>query len=274
MQDILVNGQRTSLLDVHDRGLQFGDGLFETIAVRAGRPCLWKRHMRRLQAGADRLSIDLPPLEQLHEEALQLSKGQADAVLKLIVTRGPGRRGYRVPDSCRSTRILMRSAAPEYPTDWQRTGVRVQLCSTPLGINPALAGIKHLNRLEQVMARAEWSAPFIAEGLVSDIDGNIIEGTASNLFVQQGSQMITPRLERCGVQGVLRGLVMDCATEKNCPIQESTLTIGDLLAADALYLTNSIIGVWRVRFLDDHEYDTTRPAHMGIVAAQQAAFQP
>lgn len=274
MQDVLINGQRASLLDVHDRGLQFGDGLFETLAVRAEKPCLWKRHMQRLQAGAERLSIDLPPSEQLHDEALQLSKGQADAVLKLIVTRGPGRRGYQLPGSSRATRILMRSAAPDYPSDWQSTGVRVRQCSTPLGRNPALAGIKHLNRLEQVLARAEWETPSIAEGLVSDIDGNIIEGTASNLFVQQGSQMITPRLEQCGVQGVLRGLVMDCAAEKKSPIQEATLKIGDLMAADALYLTNSIIGVWRVRFLDDHEYDTTRPAHVGIVAARQAAFQP
>lgn len=273
MQDILINGQKAAMLDAHDRGLQFGDGLFETFAIRDGRPCLWERHMQRLRAGAERLSIDLPPVEQLRDEASELADGHSAAVLKLIITRGVSQRGYRPPVSVQPTRILMRSALPEYPSNWPADGICVRFCATPLGLNPALAGIKHLNRLEQVMARAEWDDPSIAEGLVSNISGNVIEGTASNLFVQNGARLVTPRLDQCGVQGVLRGLVMDCAAEKEAPVQETTLTAADLRAADALYLSNSVVGVWRIRRLEEREYDMTHPAHQAIVAAQHAAFR-
>ncbi len=274
MQSILVNGQATTAVDAHDRGLQFGDGLFETLAVRDGRPCLWQRHMQRLQAGAGRLAIELPPLDTLRHEALSLTAECKAAVLKLIVTRGTGERGYRPPVRPRTTRVLICTDAPEQPPQWQDEGVHIRTCTTILGSNPQLAGVKHLNRLEQVLARAEWDDPMIAEGLVTDGQGRFIEGTATNLFLQQGEQLLTPRLDRCGVRGIMRELVMAQAQALGTPVTEDDMFAADLEAADALYLTNSLIGAWRVRSLATRTFDSSIPTHPAIVEARNKAFLP
>ena len=177
---MLINGQDSGTLSAQDRGLLYGDGLFETLAIRKGVPLRWERHLQRLMLGCERLGIPCPDVTALTLESLALCKGHDRALLKLIVTRGVGGRGYRAPAQPQATRILTCHPWPDYPADAARDGVRVRLCRTRLAQQPALAGIKHLNRLEQVLARAEWNDEEIAEGLLFDREDHVIEATMSN----------------------------------------------------------------------------------------------
>lgn len=186
---MLINGQDSTTLSAQDRGLLYGDGLFETIAIRNGAPLRWERHLQRLMLGCERLGIPCPDVTTLTLESLDLCKGHDRAVLKLIVTRGVGGRGYRAPAQLQPTRILARHPWPDYP-DHARDGVRVRLCDMRLAQQPALAGIKHLNRLEQVLARAEWNDEDIAEGLLFDREDHVIEATMSNLFLVCGKSVV------------------------------------------------------------------------------------
>ncbi len=268
---ILINGEAGDRIDVLDRGLQYGDGLFETLRVRAGRPCLWAAHLARLRRGCERLGIAMPAEARLRDEAGRLCAGLDDGVLKIVLTRGPGGRGYRPPRDARPTRLLAVFPAPDYPPQYAQAGVAARLCDTRLGLNPALAGLKHLNRLEQVLARAEWDEPGIAEGLMLDIEGNVIEGTMSNLFMVRAGRLCTPGLSRCGVAGVMRARVMAEAGAQGIPVEEGRIGLRDLAAADELFLTNSVIGVWPVRRLDGRDYVAPGPLTARLAAAVEAA---
>lgn len=270
----MINGSPSDHLAVTDRGLQYGDGLFETIAVVNGSPCLWAEHIQRLQDGCARLGIPFPGQELLWEEAGKEIAQQTRCVLKIILTRGAGGRGYRPPPESRPSRILYTSPWPDYPATAAEQGVAVRICETRLGINPALAGIKHLNRLEQVMAQAEWKDVAIAEGLMLDSEGRVIEGTMSNLFVFSQGELITPDLVRCGTAGVMRELILKVAAALDIPIRIEDVNLEQLGEADALFLSNSLIGVWPVCRLGDRCYDPTAipPALREAIAVQ--GFMP
>ena len=250
---VLVNGAVTDALSSLDRGLLYGDGLFETIAVQDGQPRFWRRHLARLSAGCERLGIPSPTEYCLREEADALAAGSERGVLKLIVTRGCGGRGYRPETPAHPTRILQLHPWPDYPAQCQESGVRVRLCRQRLGHLPALAGIKHLNRLEQVLARMEWDDPAIMEGLLLDTGGHLVEGTMSNLFMIRDGVLMTPALDRCGVAGVLRGVVLELAVGL-MPVQVRALRPDDLRTADEAFLTNSLIGIWPDSAFEDHSY--------------------
>jgi 4-amino-4-deoxychorismate lyase len=261
----LINGRPGNSLDVRDRGLLYGDGLFDTLAVRDGRPQLWERHMVRLLEGCQRLRLTPADPSLLRAEADALCADAARGVLKIVLTRGPGARGYRFDAGAPGSRILTLSAAADYPVRHYRDGIAVRLCTTRLGCNPALAGIKHLNRLEQVLARAEWNDPDIAEGLMLDAGGRIIEGTMSNLFAVLDGVLVTPRLDECGVAGVMRDVIIEWAHTSGLPVAERHLVDGDLRRAKEVFLCNSLIGVWPVRLIDDIAW------HPGPIAARVAA---
>jgi 4-amino-4-deoxychorismate lyase len=251
---MLVNGQAQDHIAVADRGLHYGDGLFETIAVKGGQPRLWERHWRRLSTGCRRLGIAQPDPEMLREEARRVSLDVDRGVLKIILTRGAGGRGYRPPHTEQATRIMATYPWPAYPeANWQQ-GVAVRICTTRLGRNPALAGMKHLNRLEQVLARSEWREPHIAEGLMLDDDGHVIAGTMSNLFIVAAQGLLTPVLAACGVAGVMRSVILDLAAELGIAWQEAPLRLEDLHRADEVFLTNALIGIWPVGRIEQRNY--------------------
>ncbi len=250
----LLNGQPADALPLTDRGLQYGDGLFETMVWQDGTIRCWQDHFARLQTGCLKLGIVCPARELLEEE-LQLLTARAGVsgkqVVKLILTRGSGGRGYRLPQEPRPSRILSLHDFPEYPETFYSEGVRLHLCKTPLGLNPVLAGIKHLNRLEQVLARSEWEDDAYAEGLMLDQSGYVIEGTMSNVFWIRGEKILTPSIERCGVAGILRGRILQAAEAVGIPVEVSEYMLDDLLDAEGVFLSNSVIGIWPVReFLD------------------------
>ncbi len=237
-----------------DRGLAYGDGLFETIAIREGRPCLWKEHMQRLIKGCQRLQIPEPDLQQLEKQALELSANQDEAVLKLILTRGTGGRGYRVASMPEPWHGFSLHPGPSYPDSYRTEGVRVRVCQTRLGRNPVLAGIKHLNRLEQVLARNEWKDEY-QEGLMLDTESHVIEGTMSNLFLITCDGLLTADLSQCGIEGVIRQRILAWAGEQCIACEQRPgISLEDVFAAKALFVCNSIIGVWPVRQLEEMNY--------------------
>lgn len=248
--DILINGEHGAHLAPRERGLHYGDGLFETVAVYRGRALWWAEHRARLAEGCTRLGIPMPPAGVLDAEVGALSAGYARAVVKVIVTRGSGGRGYAPPHESEPTRLVMRYPWPEYPQDWPEAGVRVRLCATRLACNPVLAGLKHLNRLEQVLARAEWRDPQIAEGLMCDLRDRVVEGTMSNVFCVRDGILRTPKLSVCGVAGIMRAELLRMAREAGLMVEETDLSVAELSAADEVFLSNSVIGLWPVRELE------------------------
>ncbi len=249
-----INGVAADCVDTADRGLLFGDGLFETMAVRNGRVSSWSRHMARLLAGCERLGIPAVDTGQFADEAGELLAGAGHGVLKAIVTRGSGGRGYRVPEKAAPRRILQLHPWPGFPPAARETGVAVRLCTTRLCHNPLLAGIKHLNRLEQVLARREWDDPQIGEGLLLDVENRLVEGTMSNLFIVRGEQLLTPDLSRCGVAGIMRSIILEQAQRQSLKVEICTLDSSDLLEADEVFLCNSLIGIWPVSAVDERPY--------------------
>lgn len=270
----LINGCETDLVSVSDRGLQYGDGLFETLLVREGYPCLWAEHFARLTRGCDRLGIPPPPEALLLGECRRLARHEAAAVLKVILTRGVGHRGYRQPLTPKPTRIVTLYRPAVFPISWERQGIHAIFCRTLLGENPMLAGLKHLNRLEQVLARSEWRDETIAEGIMRDCRGRLIGGTMTNLFMVRGGCLITPRLDTCGIAGTVRALVFRIAAGCGIHLVEADIGSDDFNRADALFLTNALIGVWPVRRLGDKDIGLDKLPRDLISAVRDAVRTP
>ncbi|MBV8909562.1 MAG: aminodeoxychorismate lyase [Gammaproteobacteria bacterium] len=246
-----VNGVVAAEVSVIDRGLHYGDGLFETIACANGRPRLLGRHLGRLALGCRRLKLVPPDLQALESEVRELAATPSRAIVKILVTRGAARaRGYGVCGDETASRITLRYPWPDGGSASAKEGVRVRLASTRLGENPALAGLKHCNRLEQVLARAEWDDPGIAEALMFSSSGAVISGTMSNVFVVHDSRLLTPRLDRCGVAGIMRALILEEAAQAAIPVVECRLEAATLEQARELFLSNALWGVRPVRALE------------------------
>ncbi len=262
---VFVNGRPATQLNPADRGLHYGDGLFETIAMRDGRPRFMDWHFERLTEGARRLGFPDPEVDRLRSE-IGLAGPVKHAVIKLILTRGPGERGYRPPRKPQPTRVMVVSDWPKWPDSAWIEGVRVRWCRIRLGRNRALAGIKHLNRLEQVLARAEWDDDEVEEGLMQDDRDLVISAIQANLFARVQGAWVTPLLDESGVAGVMRRAFRRWSGERGEPVAERVLAACEVEAASALLLTNALIGAWPVREL------AGRPLHIDPVARQFNAW--
>lgn len=251
---VLVNGQVNGLLDPADRGLAYGDGVFRTLLLRQGRAVRWDRHYRRLRADCEALALPCPPAETLVVELAAAAAELPEAAGKIIVTRGVGRRGYAPSAHTEPIRIVSATPLQEYPGTYRDQGVHIRRCRLRLAIQPRLAGVKHLNRLENVLARMEWSDPTIAEGLLLDTEDRVIEGTASNLFLVRDGVLHTPDLSRCGVSGVTRERIIDAALREGVPVRVAGISWEVLLSATEVVLVNSLIGVWQVRSLQSRTW--------------------
>jgi 4-amino-4-deoxychorismate lyase len=246
---IYVDGQPANSLPIDDRGLNYGDGLFETVALRQGEPQHWDLHYARLVDGAARLGIDCPASALLRQDvaAALPSPAPSRLVAKIILTRGSGGRGYAPPVPSHPRRIVRLSAWPEWPQSHVGEGIPLSLCATPLGRNPVLAGLKHLNRLEQVLASRELAAVGAVEGLMFDDLARLIEGTRTNVFLVAGRELLTPRLDQCGIAGVMRTIVMDLARSLSLHVTETRVERSLLYSANELFVCNSLIGIWPAR---------------------------
>lgn len=240
---MLVDGLPQESVAALDRGLLYGDGLFETVRFVGSAAPLWPRHMQRLAQGCERLCLQAPDPALLWREAQSATQGMADTVMRITLTRGVGARGYAMPETPHVTRIVAAFPMPAISEATYRDGVRLHLCKARLAEQPLLAGIKHLNRLEQVLARAEWSDPAIAEGLLCDSHGNAISATAANLFAVIEGVPVTPRVDRCGVAGVLRAELLDVLSQARV----RDLPLAECLGASELFLSSSVRGILPVQ---------------------------
>lgn len=254
--------QATTLAE--GRGLAYGDGLFETMRARGGALPWWPAHRARLLAGAARLGIVPPSPDALDREVGAFAARHPEAAIKLILTRGSGGRGYAPSPDAAPAWLLQ--AAP-LPPPMRAGGLVLRWCRTPLAIQPALAGLKHCNRLEQVLARAEWRDAGIDEGLMRDTDGRVVCATAANLFVFRDGRWSTPPVDRCGVAGVCRGRLVGALDAG-----EATLSVEAVESADALLLCNALRGILPVARLGAR----TWAPHPAVAEAQRllAAAHP
>jgi 4-amino-4-deoxychorismate lyase len=245
-----VDGQPADSVSVLERGLHYGDGLFETIAVLNGEARLLGRHLQRLATGCERLGLRAEPA-QIGAEVRAAAAEMPRAVIKVLLTRGRAlARGYALSGAEIPTRIMLRYPWPAEDPAAAQAGARVRIATLRLGENPALAGVKHLNRLEQVLARREWSDPGIMDALMFSHSGDLVSGTMTNVFIVRDATLFTPRLERCGVAGVMRATVLALAAAGGVPARECALSAQDLGAAEELFLTNALIGIRPVRELE------------------------
>jgi 4-amino-4-deoxychorismate lyase len=247
---ILINGIETALVQATDRGLSYGDGVFRTLAVRHGLPQHWPRQYAKLASDCEAIRLRCPDAVLLAQEVSRVCAADPNCALKVVITRGVGERGYRYGEEAVPTRILLTAPLPKYPQTYAEFGVKVRLCRLKLAPQPATAGVKHLNRLENVLARAEWSDSGIAEGIVCDIDDYVIGGTMTNVFVVKDATLVTPSLHRCGVGGLTRDRVIEAATRHGAPCDETTLAWNEVISADEIFLVNSLIGIWPVRDIE------------------------
>ncbi len=249
---VLVNGKPSASVSALDRGLAFGDGVFRTLLVRGGRPLNWDRHFRRLAHDCQALELPVPQEALLRTEIARVAV--ASAIVKITVTRGVSGRGYSMPAETVPTRVVAAFAPPDYPPELAQGGIRVRRCTLVLADQPRLAGVKTLNRLENVMARAEWFDAGIREGLLGDRRGGLIEATMSNVFLIFGSALATPDLSRCGVAGAQRDRVRDLAAAAGLACETRDIAFDELRDADEVFVANSLIGLWPVVALDDRTW--------------------
>ncbi|MGB0712264.1 MAG: aminodeoxychorismate lyase [Gammaproteobacteria bacterium] len=252
---VLINGQPGDRIDAMDRGLAYGDGLFETVAVLKGEFVLWDQHMRRLLRGCGRLGFSSPDSQLLEHEARALLR-DADGdshVLRITVTRGVGGRGYALPVESFPTRILsLHPWVHVNPEPFVR-GVDLMFCDTPVSVNPVLAGLKHLNRLDNVLARQEVVAAGVHEGLMSTTRGHVISGTQTNLFFVERGGLVSPDLGEAGVFGTCAESIIETAARINLPVTVEPVTRERVICADELFLSNSVVGIWPVsRVIDEN----------------------
>ena len=258
-------GRRVESISLDDRAVQYGDGVFETVAIRDARPRMLDRHIGRLQRGCERLGIEVPApsiLQRDLDQALaQTRLNTAYCVAKLIVTAGRGPRGYRRPDNaCADAYIGLFEAHPLERNAYAH-GVETTLTQSRIASAPQLAGLKTLNRLDQVLARREWNTDRIFDGIMRDTDDRIICGTMTNVFIVKDNRIATPALERCGVAGIMRSLIIDRLAENDVRCDVMDVRIDDCAGADEVFLCNSQIGAVPVHRCDAHRWDvgeTTR----------------
>ena len=239
----LIDGMPADVVSANDRGLLYGDGVFRTLKRAGGVSLCWARQYRKLAADCAALHLICPDAEVLEAE---LERLPLDCVAKIIVTRGSAARGYAVVPDALPTRIVTSSPLPLYPQSHATLGVKVHLCSLRLSSQPRLAGIKHLNRLENVLARMEWNDPAVAEGILLDMEDGVIEGTMSNVFCYRAGVLHTPDLSCSGVAGVQRERILGFAAELGVAVRVGQLPLGVLMEAEEIMLCNSVIGVWPV----------------------------
>ncbi|MES2673603.1 MAG: aminodeoxychorismate lyase [Pseudomonadota bacterium] len=248
---IAVNGVIDQQVSPLDRGFTYGDGVFETCRMLNAKIPLWNLHVERLITSCKKLAI--PVTRNLVQDFLTQLLSQiapenlVSAVIKIIVTRGQGGRGYGIPNAMQPTICIGVFPAGNYSECNYSQGVSVRICAQRLGCNSTLAGLKHLNRLENVLARAEWDDERFSEGLMFDISNNLIEATMSNIFIVNNGDLYTPDLNEAGVAGVMRRLIIDeLAPQLKMFVNVKKISHADLISADEIFLCNSIFGIWPV----------------------------
>lgn len=243
----LIDGNRADSIAIDSRGLAYGDGVFRTLLVHAGAPLHLDDHLVALRRDAARLDLEMPDTALWRADSLCLSAGHACAVLKWLLVRHSEGRGYRATTR-RAYRLVQRVAAPTAGPE----AASVAIASLRLATQPVLAGVKHLNRLEQVLAARELRDG-IDELLMCDHDGHLVGGLRSNLFWVREGRLLTPLLDRCGVLGTMRERVLRLAASLGIECHEVRETPATLASCDESFVTNALLGIWPLRRIEQRD---------------------
>lgn len=264
-----VDGEPGGTVPLDDRGLQYGDGLFETLSIRGGRVRFIDAHLARLASGCERLGLTQITETTLRHEIHQAARDAPDSsLLKLIVTRGSGPRGYAPRGQFPPRRVMSLFSPPgPVPED-----VTLRIATQTAGESASLAGIKHLNRLENVLASREAAHKHCFEALMLDAAGQLVGGIMSNVFVASRGVLATPRVDRAGVAGVMRSVVLRECGLLGIPVEVRNIAAAELTLADEVFVTNARIGVVPARRLGEHvfrmkEIGARLAAHIGKLDA-------
>lgn len=251
MRDCLVNGEIARHVPADDRGLAYGDGLFETLVVSGGQPRFWQAHMDRMAEGCQRLELDMPRQSTLLREVQTAAAGQPRSVVKILLSRQASARGYAGGGVRAVQRVVI---AFEHPADVdtpRRDGVPARSLELRLAVQPALGGIKHLNRLEQVLAARELQHSPGVEGILLDRDEHLVSAVSANLFLVSGGNLLTPRMDRCGVRGVVRALILR-DFKPRCELRRVTADM--LHEVDEAFVCNVVRGIVPLLRIDGHHW--------------------
>lgn len=253
----LINGYCNENLPVGDRSIQFGDGCFTTARIVDGQVVLLSSHLSRLRDACSRLNILYTDWELLADEMQCLAQKSQNGVLKVIISRGCGGRGYSAVSCYTPTRILTVSEYPEHYARWRQEGISLALSPVRLGRNPHLAGIKHLNRLEQVLIRSHLEQTNADEALVLDSEGWVTECCAANLFWRKNNVVYTPRLDQAGVNGIMRQFCIRLLAQSSYQVVEVQATLEEVMQADEMIVCNALMPIIPVRACDDVSFSST-----------------
>lgn len=266
----LVNGMLCTELSLSNRALHYGDGVFETIACANGEPLQWARHMRRLAHGCAALSLPQPDQALLLAEARQLIQGNTAAILKIIISRDAGinARGYQPALPCTASRMLFYYPWPQGLETLRSEGVLLRLSKHKLSMQPALVGVKHLNRLDQVIARAECDDPAVYDSLLCDHSGCVLEASSANLFIIRSGRCYTADLSKAGLMGSMRERLLEWAAAEGQAIEITNITPAELAIADEAFISNAIIGILPIREIrDTAQYSAPGPVTRHFISA-------
>jgi len=262
----MINGVAVDYLNINDRIIHYGDGLFETILCSNNKLFYWKQHYQRIQLSSIKLKISCPDEQLLLNDINALIAGNKNSasdscVIKIIVSRGAGERGYKISKAMNANRLVLLSAIEaDYSSLLSSRLLKgeLYLCEQQVSINESLAGLKHLNRLENVLARNEWNNAVadktIVDGLMINANQHVIEGTMSNLFAVKDNQLLTPDLTQSGVKGIMRDEIINIANKMDIKVSIVNMSIDELLVMDELFITNSLIGMKSINKLLDSQY--------------------
>lgn len=271
----LINGSFDQTISPLDRGFAYGDGVFRTMLMRNGLPDFWPTHYQKLVADCSAIGIVCPSAELLMSDLQQLFSVDEVAVAKIIITRGEGTRGYTPPAITAPTRAVIKTKMPEYPKENFSEGVHLCICETRLAKQTKLAGVKHLNRLENVLARMEWQdanvASGIVEGIMLDMEDHVIECTSANIFARFGDKLVTPDLSSCGIAGITRQRILDIAHKLSLEAAIEAFDLTKLYQADEMIICSSLYGAWQVRSIQNFANVEQKRWFEGNLAAEVRA---
>lgn len=252
-KQFLINGSVSKKISPYDRALQFGDGIFRTFVVKNKKPQHWAYHYKKIVADCRAIKIEPPSEITLLSDIFRVFKTKPKAVGKFIITRGESERGYGFKSNITPNRFLIKTKMPSYPKANSESGVCLYVCK--LKLQPSfLSGIKHLNRIENVMARSEWQDTRYADGILLNDQGHVIECVSSNLFMRKGQTIYTHPLKNIGVKGVTRDLILKLLPQLGFKIKEISFDLNKLLTADEVFITNSLFGVWQVKKIKNRSW--------------------
>ncbi|MCL1045187.1 aminodeoxychorismate lyase [Shewanella electrodiphila] len=250
MQSVFVNGKPDNTIDALDRGLAYGDGAFATMRVAAGEILFLNTHLQRIEQTCFRLGFTISHIELLVLRLESHAKTLKEGCIKLLLSRGVGGRGYAAPTSPDITEVISLHPIPDIYAQWQSKGITLSLSPVTLGNQPLLAGMKHLNRLEQVLIKQQTLPKNTDDWLVLDADNCLVESSMANIFIVKDNQVKTPAMSQNGVSGVMREHVIDALLTNDIAVMATKVTLDELLDAEHVFITNSLLGVVNVNSIN------------------------